>query len=281
MARKGVMSQQGDDKARLRRQATKDAIDLAMQSRWQEAVAVNRRIIESFPTEVDAYNRLGRALTEIGEFAEARDAYKRAVELDPQNSIARKNLTRLSLLREERQTTEATQKLMAPHLFIEERGKAGTVALVDPAPSSVVARLVAGDQVDLQVEGQRLVLKDRQGAYLGLVEPRHASRLIKLMQGGNKYSAAIASLDVGGVKVIIKEVYQDPSQVGRLSFPLHEVESFRPYIRSGLMKLEAEDELLTLDEEGEYLPEAEETEEATVSEETQMPGDEPPSPEDR
>lgn len=275
------MSQQGDDKARLRRQATKDAIDLAMQSRWQEAVAVNRRIIESFPTEVDAYNRLGRALTEIGEFAEARGAYKRAMELDPQNTIARKNLTRLSLLREDRQTTAANQKVMAPHLFIEERGKAGTVSLVDPAPSSVLARLVAGDQVDLQVEGQRLVVKDRQGDYLGLVELRHASRLVKLMQGGNRYSSALASLDPRGVKVIIKEVYQDPSQAGRLSFPLQEVASFRPYIRSGLMKLEAEDELLTLDEEGEYLPQAEESDETTVTEQSHLPGDESPAPEDR
>ncbi|MBI4288883.1 MAG: tetratricopeptide repeat protein [Chloroflexi bacterium] len=269
------MSQQGDDKARLRRQATKDAIELAMQSRWQEAVAVNRRIIESFPTEVDAHNRLGRALTELGEFSEARDAYKHALELDPQNSIARKNLTRLSLLREDRQVTEAPPKLMAPHQFIEERGKAGIVLLVDAAPTNILARLVAGDEVDLHVEGQRLMVKDRLGVYLGQVDPRHAPRLVKLTHGGNRYSAAIASLSAEGVKVIIKEVYGDPSQAGRLSFPLQEAESFRSYIRSGLMKLEAEDELLTLDEEGEYLPEAEETEERPpVDEESRLRGDE-------
>ena len=35
-----------------------------------------------FPNEVDAYNRLGKALTELGRYADARDAYGRAVKLD-------------------------------------------------------------------------------------------------------------------------------------------------------------------------------------------------------
>lgn len=262
-----MLSHQGEDKARLRRQATRDAIQLAMESRWKEAVAVNRGILESFPTDVEAYNRLGRSLTELGEFAEAKEAYGRTLELDPQNTIARKNLNRLSLLHEERQVTETDHKLIAPHLFIEERGRAGIVSLNNPASTNMLARLVAGDQVYLRVEGQRLVIEDRQGTYLGQVEPRHAFRLVKLIQGGNKYSAAIASLNQNDVKVVIKEIYQDPSQAGRLSFSLKEGEPFRPYIRSNLLKLEAEDELLTLDDEGEYMPEAEEREERVATEE--------------
>lgn len=262
-----MMSHQGEDKGRLRRQATRDAIQLAMESRWKEAAAVNKGIIESFPTEVDAYNRLGRALTELGEFAEARAAYGRTVELDPSNTIARKNLNRLSLLHEERQVPESDHKLIAPNLFIEERGRAGIVSMDNLASTNILARLGAGDQVYLRVEGQRLVVEDRQGTRLGQVEPRHASRLVKLILGGNKYSAAIASLNQNDVKVVIKEVYQDPSQVGRLSFSLKAGESFRPYIRSNLLKHEAEDELLTLDDEGEYMPEADESEERVTTEE--------------
>ncbi|MBF8304804.1 MAG: tetratricopeptide repeat protein [Dehalococcoidia bacterium] len=262
-----MMSHQGEDKGRLRRQATRDAIQLAMESRWKEAAAVNKGIIESFPTEVDAYNRLGRALTELGEFAEARGAYGRAVELDPSNTIARKNLNRLSLLHEERQVPESDHKLIAPNLFIEERGRAGIVSMDNLASTNILARLGAGDQVYLRVEGQRLVVEDRQGTRLGQVEPRHASRLVKLILGGNKYSAAIASINQNDVKIVIKEVYQDPTQVGRLSFSLKEGATFRPYIRSNLLKLEAEDELLTLDDEGEYMPEADESEERVTTEE--------------
>ena len=47
----------------------KEAIALAMQGRWEEAVAANRAILELFPEDVDAYNRLGSALMELGEYA--------------------------------------------------------------------------------------------------------------------------------------------------------------------------------------------------------------------
>ena len=47
----------------------------------------------------------------------------------------------------------------------------------------------------------------------------HGQRLAKLMEGGNKYTAAIVSSSEDMVTVIIREVYQDPGQLGRLSFP--------------------------------------------------------------
>ena len=60
------MAYQEERQLRLRRLHSKQAITLAMQGRWQEAVAANRRIIETFPDDVDAYNRLGRAYIELG-----------------------------------------------------------------------------------------------------------------------------------------------------------------------------------------------------------------------
>ena len=66
---------------RLKQQRSKEAIDLAMQGRWQEAVAINKEIIENSPDDVDTYNRLGRAYMELGDYAQAREAYSRAVGL--------------------------------------------------------------------------------------------------------------------------------------------------------------------------------------------------------
>ena len=46
------MTFQERELVRERQQRSKQAITLAMQGRWQEAVAVNEGIIESFPIEI-------------------------------------------------------------------------------------------------------------------------------------------------------------------------------------------------------------------------------------
>ena len=84
--------------------------------------------------------------------------------------------------------------------------------------------------------------KDGHGEYRGEVEPKYGSRLTKLIKGGNKYVAAISSLAENKVKIIIREVYQHPSQAGRLSFPQKEKDSFRSYARKNLLRHELEEE---------------------------------------
>jgi len=243
------MSAQGS-KAEIGRYA-KEAIALAMQGRWQEAVAANRAILKLSPKDVEAYNRLGRALMEIGEYAAAREAYGRALELDPYNNIAKKNLDRLSYLGE--LAPKGDHHKVVVDIFVEETGKARVVSLVHLAPKDVVARMAPSEEVSLQVEGQRLLIRNGHGEYLGEVEAKYGLRLAKLIKGGNRYIAAINSLGENEVKIIIREVYQHPSQAGRLSFPLKEREGFRPYVRESLLRQRAEEEELAeeIDEIGE------------------------------
>jgi hypothetical protein len=244
------MPDREEDKARLRRKASQEAIALAMQSRWQEAVTVNQSIIELLPTDIDAYNRLGRAHMELGEFAKAKDAYSRTIELDPYNSIAQRNLRRLSLLPDSKITVKEERREASPDLFIGEMGKAGVVNLKDLAPKEVLAKMAAGNQVYLKVRGRQLVVENEQAEYLGLVEPPHGFRLARLIEGGNKYAVAIVNIDNNNARVIIRETFQHPSQVGRLSFPVKAVEGFQPHVKDTLLRHEAvEEEAL---EEGEY-----------------------------
>jgi len=79
-----------------------------------------------------------------------------------------------------------------------------------------------------------------RGEYLGQVEQRHAQRLIKLMEGGNQYATAIVSAAEDRVLVIIREAYQDPAQVGQLSFPPRGGESLRPYGSDKMLRRELE-----------------------------------------
>jgi hypothetical protein len=255
------MPDREEDKARLRRKASQEAISLAMQSRWQEAVTVNQSIIELFPTDIDAYNRLGRAFMELGEFAKAKEAYSRGLELDPDNAIAQRNLQRLSLLSTSKVKVKEERHEVSPDLFIGEMGKAGVVNLQSLAPGEVLASMAAGNQVYLKVKGQQLAVENEQGEYLGLVEPPHGFRLARLIEGGNKYTAAIVNIDNSTARVIIREVFQHPSQIGRPSFPVKAVEGFHPHVKDTLLRHEAVEEEALEEaeevelEEGELIPE--------------------------
>jgi tetratricopeptide (TPR) repeat protein len=264
----GIASyQEEEEKARLRQRLSKEAIDLALQGNWEEAEAVNRNIIERFSSDVEAYNRLGRALTELGDFDRAKEAYFKALELAPENAIAKKNLARLTSLSESMATlssnpqeasTQRTQgRRAALDLFITEMGKAGVVNLHNVASGDVLAKMGFGDQVRLEAKGQHLIVESEGREYLGEVEPRQGLRLIKLIQGGNRYDAAILNVEEDKVQVIIKEVYQHPSQVGHPSFPVKTVEHLRTRIRESLLRRGiTTDESETLPELG-YLEEEE------------------------
>jgi tetratricopeptide (TPR) repeat protein len=238
--------QEEEEKARLRQRLSKEAINSALQGRWEEAEATNRDIIERFPADIEAYNRLGRALTELGNFDGAKEAYLKALELAPENAIAKKNLARLTSLSEsiatlssapqKASTSKAKARRVALDLFITEVGKAGVMNLHNVAPGEILAKVGFGDPVHLEARGQHLIVASESGEYLGEVEPRQGLRLIKLMRGGNKYDAAILNVEEDKVQVLIKEVYQHPSQVGRPSFFVKATEHLRTRIKESLLR---------------------------------------------
>ncbi len=251
-----------DDGARLRRVRTQQAINLAMQSRWEEAVETNKSILELFPTDVDALNRLGRALTELGSYEEAREAYAQAAKQDPNNTIAKKNLARLAPLKVSGGKRREEGSKVDPHLFIEETGKTGLTLLHRQGARDILASLAPGNPIRLEIEGRTLAAYDRRGGYLGVVEAKLGLRLIKLMETGNRYTAAVAGLTDKNVRMLIKETYQDPRNAGRLSFPTKGSPDFRSYIKGGFLARESQGE--DLGEEGE--PQAWEDEPESVAE---------------
>jgi hypothetical protein len=266
------MSYQEEERTRLKRQSSKQAITLAMEGRWREAVAANKSLLESFPNDVDAHNRLGRAYMELGEYSQAREAYERAIELDTYNTIAKKNLERLSHLGETAVSSGSGFHKVEPQQFIEEIGKAGVVNLCHLAPPEVLARMVAGARVDLKVDGASLIVENIHGEYLGQVEPKHGQRLLKLVGGGNKYTGAIISSTEEAVTVIVREVYQAPCLTGRLSFPPKGDESFRPYVGDRIIRRELEYEEALLGETSYTIIGGDEPE--VLSEESPDDGDE-------
>ncbi len=238
------MVYQTDELARLRRQRSEQAIKAALQSRWDEAVQLNQQIIElTGGRDGDAFNRLGRALMAIGRYRDAREAYGRALQIDPTNQIARKNYASLQQkAQDESPAPAAPRDYVDPKLFVEETGKSGVTALVRPQREAT-RHMTAGERVLLRRDGNQLFADNSAGELLGQVEPRLALRLLRFMDGGNQYAAAISALTHDGARIIIKETYQHPSQVGRPSFPPSGLDGTpRPYTREGLVRYDDEDE---------------------------------------
>jgi hypothetical protein len=207
----------------------RQAINLAMQGKWREAVAANKSLIENHAAgDVATYNRLGRAYLEVGDFVQARLAYSRALDLDRDNPIAGKNLDNLRRRDGATVAVSGSPTRFEPGLFLAETGKAGVARLYQPGPEPVLAGLVAGDRLQLEVEGQKLVVRNLRGDYVGLVEPRLAARFIRLIAGGNRYAVNFISNE-GSMKVMVRETHQDPSQVGIVSFPPRGFERIRSY----------------------------------------------------
>jgi|FaiFalDrversion2_1042247.scaffolds.fasta_scaffold06977_2 hypothetical protein len=200
---------------RTREQVAKEAIALALQGRWEEAVVVNRQILETFPQDVEAWNRLGRALMEIGRYEEAAQAYHRVLELSPSNTIARKNLERLQHL--QRVRLRVAPSPASSTVFLEETGKATTAVVHSPAPREVLLQLDPGDPLDLAVEGNLVAVSTGQGVLLGYLPPRLGNRIRALMEKGDRFTAAVASVDDQRVRVLLR-VVANPS--GETPFPL-------------------------------------------------------------
>ena len=207
----------------------KRAIALAMQNRWSGAIEANRAILNDFPEDIEACNRLGKALTEMGRYKEAKEAFQRAHEISPYNVIAKKNVDRLTQLGDEAPHPNVHSS-GAYHTFIEESGKAGVTSLINLASPKVLLKMAPGYPVQLEVKGATLIVTNTAGEYLGQVEPKLASRLSRLMKAGNRYEATVTSIGEQELSTIIREVYQHASLAGVASFPSRGPADNRAYL---------------------------------------------------
>jgi len=255
---------------RLKRQLTEQAIAAATAAEWAEAAELNRRILE-LGADSAAENRLAKALWEMGELGEARVHYQSALALDPTNRIAERNIDRLRVLLNEagEKTVPAQLGSKAPvSIFVEETGKTGFAGLYDLANPRQLAQVNPGDSVDLVPRASELRARSN-GVEIGAVERSVAARLLKLMADGNKYAAGVTSLGDRDVRIIIREIYQDPRNYGKVSFPTAaKASDLRPYTKGTLIREEMDlEEDLELDEEDEEIEDIERVLPAEVTDE--------------
>ena len=241
---------------RQKRQLAEQAIAQAAASQWADAAETNQKLLE-LGADAESENRLAKALWELGELGAAREHYQTALALDPTNRIAERNIDRLKVLlvAAGEKTVPAAEGSKAPvSIFVEETGKTGFAFLTDLADPRQLAQVNPGDAVELTPEGNRLIAISN-GMRIGVVEPRVAARLLKLIADGNKYAAGVTSLGDKDVRIIIREIFQDPRNYGKVSFPTAAKSTdLRPYTKGTLVREEMElEEDLEDDEEDEEI----------------------------
>ena len=116
------------------------------------------------------------------------------------------------------------------HVFIEEVGKTSVEELVNPLSTDELAEVAPGEQLELEVDGKRLYVLDANGKRLGEIQSKTAERVFELQAGGNRYEVYALGLASGSLRVILREVYRDPSQVTKVSFP-GKIKATRAYMR--------------------------------------------------
>ncbi len=222
------------EKTKTKRQLVEEARTAALESRWDDAITLNDQVIGRYPKDAEAFNRRGRALAERQRFAEAFESYQSALRSDPANMIARRNLQRLDQLRGRAATEPAPDgggsTIPRTLVFIEEVGKTWHSELVNPAETTTLAEVAPGEQLQLTIEGNRLIALDQSGERLGEIEATTAERVIELISGGNRYEIYALGLTAQGLRVIVREVYRDPSQSTKVSFP-GKIKATRAYER--------------------------------------------------
>lgn len=183
------------------------AIAAALNSRWEEALRINQQILREVSQDVDALNRLARAYFELGKVLLAKKYYNLALKFDPYNPIAQKNLKIIKAFKKPDGLKKTTiPSMVSPSLFLQEPGKTKVVALSKVAEPAKLSQIYCGMPVMLLIKQRGITAADGEGDYLGVLPDDLAHNLIRLVRGGNKYSAYVKSVRVNGVSLIIREV---------------------------------------------------------------------------
>lgn len=199
----------------------RSAIDAALRSNWDQALELNKQIIKDEPENVDCLNRLAKACLELGKLTLAKKFYEEALRIDPYNTIAQKNLKKVSNFKKNGQNgldSSVKNIPISPDLFLEEPGTTRLINLIKVAEPQKLMTLSHGQMVNLSAKNKGVYITDSSNQYLGVLPDDTGFHLRKLIDGGNKYIALIKSIKANGLTILIREVYRSKKFKNQASF---------------------------------------------------------------
>jgi len=196
-----------------------NAIKLALDNNWDEAILVNKEILTESPRDIDSLKRLAYAYMQSGNFADANETYNAIIDLDSTNPIATKNLKKLLALSQQKNgVTTSSHINHMDNVFIQEAGKTKTVDLTNVADKKTLMSLQHGDDIQLIIKRSKIFALTSDKTFIGMLPDSVGIRLIGFMKGGNEYQACIKGVDDKNVTVFIKETKRAKKYINQSSF---------------------------------------------------------------
>lgn len=237
---------------------TQQAIKAAMSCNWEEAIDLNKQLVELDPKNCDALNRLGRAYFETGNLFKSKKSFENTLEIDPYNQIAGKFIKKIEICRKKgnkknhipvlnhKSNTQMTS--ISGDLFIEEPGKTKLIGLLKVAEPQKLSLLSPGMAVQLVQKNRGISITDYNGEYLGVLPDDLSSHLLRLIKGGNKYQACIKNIKNNTLSILIRETFSSARFKNQPSF-LDHLETTPTYTSNNLVLQSEDEEMVFSDDE--------------------------------
>jgi len=186
------------------------AIDEAVNGNYDQAINLNMEILSQDENDVDSLMQLAHAYWQTGSLALAKKYYRKAMAIEPNNSLAKKRLALLNALNgkqtQSNSLNRAKVKVVAITDLIEEPGKTKIVKLSNIGKPEHLSLLKIGEQVFLKLRKRRLEVRDIDNNFIGCLPDDISKRLINFIEAKGVYETNIFSIDKNEVKVFIKEI---------------------------------------------------------------------------
>ena len=173
------------------------AIQAMLLGEWQNAIKLNRTLLNENPNDIDAFTILGR-------IKDAKYTYRKVLKLDTLNQIAIRNIKKITGLNNRIGKNEATNQHLN-NIFLEETGKTKIISLVNTAQPKIIALLTIGQPITIVIKRSKIFIQSQNNQYLGVLPDDIGKRLIKFIKGGNKYAACVKSAGDTSISIFVRE----------------------------------------------------------------------------
>lgn len=187
------------------------AINAAKKGDWTTAITLNQEMLDGDPHNVFALNRLGFAYLQLGKLRQAAQIFEDVLKLEKHNLIAQKQLNNI------KNKVISNPQFQAQN-FVEEPSKSKIISLSRLASKQTLENLHVGQELILKPKNRFISVETTDKTYIGSMPENISLRLSQLITTGNKYLCQLHSSSSHHCSVFVKEIFQSPANLHKLSF---------------------------------------------------------------